>query len=449
MRYREYQDDLLDLLLEQSAPISLDSVLEEIRQRRGSSRTSRSSLDRALEQLHLRWIVRKDRLVPPWPVLDGIRLRLPVTDRMFHYQAIPLDSVLDLMLFYRKGHRDTPVRFVGPSTRPLQGVETRATRGRREPADDDDLVPGWVGFQPPAGARLRPDDSIVVTLRIGAGEVVIDVEPAEDRDDERIRRQDEEWAEVLRAYVQEEEIVPYAAAILHSLPDLSWSREYPASPLEHLAYHDPELLFLTDVPSPTGRFGLVAYGPACLFKSDEDTSAVTLVRAGRTRVQWRVKPGQPGVPIAQELTQARARKASAAIEEAPAGVYRFRVTLTGYGVSRVVELPAGEPLDKLHDAIQAAFDWDWDHAYAFFMDRRGWRSKDAYWSPGSEEFPSTLDVTLDELGFEPGQQFQYLFDFGDEWWHNVRFLGAVPREPGATYPRVVGSRGTPPPQYPE
>jgi hypothetical protein len=49
----------------------------------------------------------------------------------------------------------------------------------------------------------------------------------------------------------------------------------------------------------------------------------------------------------------------------------------------------------------------------------------------------------------PRQVFLYLFDFGDEWWHEVTVERTdAPMEAG-TYPRVVDGRGKSPPQYPE
>lgn len=48
-----------------------------------------------------------------------------------------------------------------------------------------------------------------------------------------------------------------------------------------------------------------------------------------------------------------------------------------------------------------------------------------------------------------GQTFEYRFDFGDEWWHEIAVEAIGPRKVGDTYPRIVGQRGPSPPQYPE
>lgn len=43
----------------------------------------------------------------------------------------------------------------------------------------------------------------------------------------------------------------------------------------------------------------------------------------------------------------------------------------------------------------------------------------------------------------------YLFDFGDEWWHEITVeqIDAKPEEGG--YPRVLEEHGQSPPQYPD
>jgi Plasmid pRiA4b ORF-3-like protein len=59
------------------------------------------------------------------------------------------------------------------------------------------------------------------------------------------------------------------------------------------------------------------------------------------------------------------------------------------------------------------------------------------------------DTTLRDLGLVVGQRILYLFDFGDEWWHEVtveRIDAAIEK---GSYPRLVDQRGESPPQYSE
>jgi len=47
----------------------------------------------------------------------------------------------------------------------------------------------------------------------------------------------------------------------------------------------------------------------------------------------------------------------------------------------------------------------------------------------------------------PGQKFLYLFDYGDEWWHEVELVGVTEKVTGGSYPRVVKKQGKSSPQY--
>ena len=142
--------------------------------------------------------------------------------------------------------------------------------------------------------------------------------------------------------------------------------------------------------------------------------------------------------------------------------YRFKVNLKRRrSIWRSVVLRGDQTLDDLHEVIFSAFDRDDFHLYCFYFPkataRRSQSGKEprSYISPeGFQPFEydnreSADSATLDELRFRVGQTFEYLFDFGDEWWHEVTVESIDPSESGATYPRIVAQRGDSPPQYPE
>nr|MDA8219110.1 hypothetical protein [Dehalococcoidales bacterium] len=58
------------------------------------------------------------------------------------------------------------------------------------------------------------------------------------------------------------------------------------------------------------------------------------------------------------------------------------------------------------------------------------------------------NVRLDRLGLRPRKRFLYIFDFGDEWRHDVRVEKAGLPSDGDAYPRIVEKHGEAPPQYP-
>jgi len=132
--------------------------------------------------------------------------------------------------------------------------------------------------------------------------------------------------------------------------------------------------------------------------------------------------------------------------------YVFNAQLDGCpGVRRTIAVRADQSLADLHDALQAAFDWDNDHLYAFFMTGKAWDQRDAYYSPfDQDEELIASAVRIDELGLHPRRSFMYLFDFGDELRHTVK-VESVKRDgvqADVAYPRVIERHGDNVPQYP-
>jgi len=133
-------------------------------------------------------------------------------------------------------------------------------------------------------------------------------------------------------------------------------------------------------------------------------------------------------------------------------LYRFQVKLDWMkSVWRRIELRGDQTLDDLHDAIQAAFGWDDDHLYAFFLSGKAWDENSEYGSPYSPDSSrNAARYPLEALPLRTGKSILYIFDFGDELRHQVKLEAIVPdgARPGVDYPRIAEGRGDPPPQYP-
>ena len=148
-------------------------------------------------------------------------------------------------------------------------------------------------------------------------------------------------------------------------------------------------------------------------------------------------------------------------------VFIFKVALAGRkSIWRRIALEGNHTLDDLHWMIFSAFDRDDEHLYSFYFPRPGTkklsmsRMRDAieYACPfscgtggpvdgGAER--SAAEAKLQALKLQPKQVFFYLFDFGDEWWHQITVEAVdAPAEKGK-YPRILDSRGQSPPQYPD
>lgn len=127
------------------------------------------------------------------------------------------------------------------------------------------------------------------------------------------------------------------------------------------------------------------------------------------------------------------------------GSYVISVS-AGTGCYRHIQISKSATLYRLHKAIINAFDFEDDHAHAFFMDNKYWSGQASFWSMemrGGERL--TKNYKLESLGISKGDQFKYLFDFGDEW----RFQCKVLREEAEPMdiPYVVRRIGDSPEQY--
>ena len=140
-----------------------------------------------------------------------------------------------------------------------------------------------------------------------------------------------------------------------------------------------------------------------------------------------------------------------ASETARTTLYRFQVKLAWMkSVWRRMEMTGDQTLDELHEAIQRAFHWDNDHLYAFFLSGKAWDRQTEYESPFGEGERNASRYRLEQLPLTPGQQFLYLFDFGDELRHLVKLEAVIPggAEAGVNYPQITERHGNAPPQYP-
>jgi hypothetical protein len=140
-----------------------------------------------------------------------------------------------------------------------------------------------------------------------------------------------------------------------------------------------------------------------------------------------------------------------ASETAKTSLYRFQVKLDWMkSVWRRIEMRGDQTFHDLHEAIQEAFDWDDDHLYAFFLSGKAWDNKTAYESPYGEGERSAAKYRLDDVPLNPGHQFLYIFDFGDELRHQIKLEAVIPGavKPAVDYPEITERHGKAPPQYP-
>lgn len=127
---------------------------------------------------------------------------------------------------------------------------------------------------------------------------------------------------------------------------------------------------------------------------------------------------------------------------------RLQVTLREVTppVLRVIDVPVTSTLPELHELLQAGLGWTDSHLHEFLI--AGPRTDP--WAAGvvrygiPDPYVDDLDPIRDEATArlrDLSTEFVYLYDFGDNWTHDVTVLG-----PGADRPGCVYGEGPCPPE---
>ena len=117
---------------------------------------------------------------------------------------------------------------------------------------------------------------------------------------------------------------------------------------------------------------------------------------------------------------------------------RIELKYTRPKIFRRIDVPLSFTLWSMHAVIQAAFGWDGDHLWAFFLGKNDLRKLDMYgqfgWGPDEEETETLRLKTLVDWGV---RKFTYTYDFGDTWEHSITIQRVLAEEPNIEYPHLV------------
>ena len=133
----------------------------------------------------------------------------------------------------------------------------------------------------------------------------------------------------------------------------------------------------------------------------------------------------------------------------PKTIYQFRITLTDSKPSIWRRIQVRDcSLDKLHEHIQTAMGWTNSHLHEFEI------GGERYGDPQllNDEFDeiASIDSTITRISdIIPTDKkrfsFEYQYDFGDCWDHEILFEGSPVSDPKAKYPICLeGERACPP-----
>lgn len=146
-------------------------------------------------------------------------------------------------------------------------------------------------------------------------------------------------------------------------------------------------------------------------------------------------------------------------------VYRFKVSLFyDKRTYRQIDILGSQTLVDLHEIIFDAFDRYDEHLYSFFLTRKIQKStrkiseSDEYSLPSSfDDNPffrkkKKQDVKKTKIAFlhlNVKEKMYYLFDYGDEWWHEITLLSTYNSNKSLGFPKLIKKVGDSPDQYPD
>lgn len=100
-------------------------------------------------------------------------------------------------------------------------------------------------------------------------------------------------------------------------------------------------------------------------------------------------------------------------------------------------------LADLHEILQVAFGWEDVHLNRFEIRGRGY---EVYRDGGGMTGIDAEDVRLCDLNVRCLERFDYEYDFGDGWIHDIRLEKVLPADPKMIYPTCVAGKCAAPPE---
>ncbi|HLK63638.1 MAG TPA: plasmid pRiA4b ORF-3 family protein [Bryobacteraceae bacterium] len=129
-------------------------------------------------------------------------------------------------------------------------------------------------------------------------------------------------------------------------------------------------------------------------------------------------------------------------------IYHLKITLVGINrpIWRRVQVPSTIRLGRLHDVFQAAMGWTDSHLHQFEKDGKYWAVPDPDELEGDIRIIDESRVSLASVLTAEGDSMIYVYDFGDDWRHEVVLEKILPSDSDASARPIclAGERRCPP-----
>ena len=131
-------------------------------------------------------------------------------------------------------------------------------------------------------------------------------------------------------------------------------------------------------------------------------------------------------------------------------VYQFKITLLDIKPSiwRQIQVPKSYSFRDLHLAIQDAMGWMDSHLHEFLVKSPVTSEMESIGVPEEDGFDNSLlsGSKIKIKKYLPSNpKMRYIYDFGDDWEHELKFEGEYPQLESIEYPLcLAGKRACPP-----
>ena len=113
-------------------------------------------------------------------------------------------------------------------------------------------------------------------------------------------------------------------------------------------------------------------------------------------------------------------------------------------VWRRIQIPAAATLAELHEVLQPAMGWTNSHLHEFRTETDRIGVPDPEWDD-EDEVRDEATVLVGEVA-TLGTRLRYVYDFGDNWRHDLTVELIEVARPGVRYPRCLDGAGACPPE---
>lgn len=100
-------------------------------------------------------------------------------------------------------------------------------------------------------------------------------------------------------------------------------------------------------------------------------------------------------------------------------------------------------LARLHKIIQEVMGWEDYHLHAFTIGETEFGEINEEWD---NDFEDEKKAKLSDLNLAEKQKFEYVYDFGDNWEHEIKVEKILPFDSSVKYPKCIDGKLACPPE---